>query len=106
MLGIASSVPSTVVIVGHSFISDWATVHTKAVYSQVKRNTDTKIYYYVLKKFNRISTSQAGLIVSMSGVVVLAVLDSYQWTDLFKALNLALAVIINSFRALFRASVG
>lgn len=82
LLGIAGSVPSTVVIVGHAFIGTWVSVHTKSVYSQV------------------------GIIVTFVGVIVLAILDTEDWTDVFMALNLALAVIINAFRGLFRATIG
>jgi hypothetical protein len=46
---------------------------------------------------------QVGMIITFSGIIVLAYLDSDDWTTLFLILNLTLAVIINIFRALFRA---
>ncbi len=47
---------------------------------------------------------QIGIIATFSGIICLAVLDTQDWTETFMALNLTFAVIINTFRALYRAT--
>ena len=44
------------------------------------------------------------MIVAFFGIIVMAYLDSDEWTTAFMVSNLVLAVIINVFRALFRAT--
>lgn len=51
--------------------------------------------------FSRI---QIGMIMTFSGIILLAYLDSDDWMTPFLICNLILAVIINVFRALFRAA--
>ena len=49
-------------------------------------------------------TSQVGIIVTYFGVIIFAYLDSDDWMGVFLLGNLSLAVVINIFRSLFRAT--
>lgn len=44
------------------------------------------------------------MIITFTGIIVMAYLDSDAWQTAFLISNLTLAVIINIFRALFRAA--
>ncbi len=77
-LGIASSLPACFVYLVHSLIGKRFSVHAKALFSLV------------------------GMIITFTGFIVLAYLDTSDWTDAFMVVNLVLAVIVNVFRAIFR----
>ncbi len=79
-LSVASSVPGSVVVISHAFLGNRLSINLRAVVSLV------------------------GMIAAFSGILVLAFADSDDWTTVFMASNLVLAVIINVFRALFRAT--
>ena len=55
--------------------------------------------YYVTCKLQ-----QVGILLSFCGVISLAYVNSDGWIGIFLASNLVLSVIINAFRALFRAT--
>ena len=79
-IAIASSVPSFIVVVGHAFVGNRFSERGKSLISLI------------------------GISFTFSGIIVLAYLDSDDWATLFLIGNLTLAVIVNAFRALLRAT--
>ncbi len=79
-IAIASSVPSFVVVIGHAIVGNRFSVRGKSLVSLI------------------------GVGVTYVGIVILAYLDSDDWATLFLVGNLTLAVVVNVFRALLRAT--
>ena len=79
-LSIASSVPGSVVVIAHAFVGNRFRVSTRAVLSLF------------------------GMVAAFFVIIVMAYVDSDDWSTAFMATNLVLAVVINVFRALFRAT--
>ncbi|XP_059084389.1 equilibrative nucleoside transporter 3-like [Tigriopus californicus] len=79
-ISIASSIPSAITVILHAFVGNRFTIHWRALVSLI------------------------GMIATFSGIIVLAYMDSDDWATSFLISNLTLAVVINIFRALFRAT--
>lgn len=97
-ISIASSVPSSITVIAHALFGNRFSIHGRAMVIEILeeiRNTG---------KLGISKVSLVGMITTFTGIIVLAYLDSDDWATLFLIFNLTFAVIINIFRALFRAT--
>ena len=122
-LGIASSVPTTIVIIAHIFVAEKFGVRHKSLFSLVKKYFEnikrSKILcFLVTKGWNELDVcgyhfpgkiswncdTNSAIYSALLVLYLKAFLDTSGWVDAFMSLNLFLAVVLNTFRAVLRAT--